>query len=314
MGERDWLGVLLGRIVVPIGQDRPPYWRENRVHRQIWFSSFNMSDENLPSYVAKIRRRGLRFLEGYPSTLYILGSHLLRCGDRLPMAAVLTSSETLHPVQREVIEEAFQCRVFDFYGLAERVAFAGECQVHDGLHLSEEFAFVEIVDESGRRVPDGDRGFVVGTSLHNRAMPMIRYRTSDVSAIRAAECSCGRALRVLEPITTKAEDVVVTPDGRFVSPSVLPHPFKPLVGIAKSQIVQEALDRVVVKLIPAEADIPRDQVDLLQQGLLERLGSQVSIEVEIVEEIPPERSGKFRWVISRVPTPDVVDWNQVNTR
>jgi phenylacetate-CoA ligase len=211
-----------------------------------------------------------------------------------------------------VIEEAFQCQLFDFYGLAERVAFAGECEYHDGLHLSEEFGFVEIVDDNGRRVPDGTRGFVVGTSLHNRAMPMIRYRTSDVSSIRSTKCSCGRMLRLLEPITTKAEDIVVTPDGRFISPSVLTHPFKPLVGIAKSQIIQESLDHVRVKLVPAEGTVPDDQIELLREGLLERLGSQVSIDVELVGELPPEPSGKFRWVISRVPTPDVVDWDQVN--
>jgi phenylacetate-CoA ligase len=311
MTRGDWLGVLLGRVIVPLTQRRPPYWRVNHVHRHVWFSSFHMSDENLSLYVSEIRRRGIRFLEGYPSTLYILANYLLRLGDRLPMQAVLTSSETLHLMQREAIEEAFECRIFDFYGLAERVAFAGECQSHEGLHLAEEFAYVEIVDEEGEVVPDGTRGFLVGTSLHNCAMPMIRYRTSDVTAILTDPCPCGRTLRRIEPIRTKAEDVVVTPDGRMISPSVLTHPFKPLESVTKSQIIQEEPDRIRVRLVSQPTALPDSERSKLIAALGARLGDDMRIEIEEVDEIPPEPSGKFRWVVSRVPNPVELDWSRL---
>src|SRR6266478_172539 len=70
MPEDAWIGLLLGRLIVPPAQRRPPFWRTNWMLRQTWFSSFHMSDETLGGYVAEMRRRGLRFLEGYPSTLY----------------------------------------------------------------------------------------------------------------------------------------------------------------------------------------------------------------------------------------------------
>ena len=311
--EREWLGVLLGRIIVPLSQRRPPFWRANHVHRQLWFSSFHMNDENLSLYVSEIRRRGLRFLEGYPSTLYILASYGIRRHDRLPMQAVLVSSETLHQVQRETIERAFECRIFDFYGLAERVAFAGECQCHDGLHLAEEYAYVEIVDDEGQVVPDGKPGFLVGTSLHNRAMPMIRYRTSDVTAIRTDPCPCGRTLRRIEPIRTKAEDVIVTPDGRMISPSVLTHPFKPLESVTKSQIIQEELDRIRVRVVSKSASLPNLERLQLTKALTDRLGHGVRIDIEEVDDITPEPSGKFRWVISRVSNPVGLDWSQLES-
>jgi phenylacetate-CoA ligase len=227
------------------------------------------------------------------------------------MQAVLTSSETLHLMQREAIEKAFECRIFDFYGLAERVAFAGECQSHEGLHLAEEFAYVEIVSAEGKVVPDGTRGFLVGTSLHNSAMPMIRYRTSDVTAIVTDPCPCGRTLRRIEPIRTKAEDVVLTPDGRMISPSVLTHPFKPLESVTKSQIIQEERDRIRVRVVSTPAALPDSERSQLIAALGARLGDDVRIEIEEVDEIPPEPSGKFRWVVSRVPNPVELDWSRL---
>lgn len=310
MGEHDWIGLLLGRVVVPPEQTTPPFWRRNHVQRQIWFSSFHMSDANLRAYVDEIRGRGLRFLDGYPSTLFILAQHLLRRGERLPLAAVFTSSETLHAVQREAIESAFACRIFDYYGLAERVIFASECEVHAGKHLAEDFGATEVVDADGNPVAEGEIGHLVGTSLHNVAMPMLRYRTTDLTAIVPGTCACGRPFRRIRDVTTKAEDIVVTPDGRMISPSILTHPFKPFDQILKSQIVQESPERLLVKLVPSER-FGDDDREKLVTGLRERLGDAVTIEVEQVDDIPRDASGKFRWVISRVPHSERLDWRQV---
>ena len=299
MPEDAWIGLLLGRVTVPPAQRSPPFWRTNWMLRQVWFSSFHMSDENLETYVAEMRGRGLQFLEGYPSTLYILASYLRRRGTTLPMRAVFSSSETLLPLQRAVIEEAFGCPLFDFYGLAERVIFAGECEQHAGKHLSAEFGYVEVVDEEGMPVAPGQPGYLVGTSLHNTAMPMIRYRTTDYSAVLTEPCPCGRTSPRLRDVTTKAEDIVITPDGRMISPSVLTHPFKPLDQIVKSQLIQERPDHLLVKIVASDRFQPEHERELVA-ALQERLGHDMTIEVRVVDDIPREASGKYRWVISRV--------------
>lgn len=307
MGESDWIGLFLGRVIVPLSQTTPPFWRVNRVHRQIWFSSFHMNDETLGRYVDEIRNRRLRFLEGYPSTLFILARYLVRNGQCLPMQAVITSSETLHQAQLEAIEEAFACRVFDFYALAERVVYAGECELHTGKHIDEEYGIAEIVDDDGRPLPPGRPGHLIGTSLHNMAMPMLRYRTGDVSAIIEEPCPCGRTLRRLRAVTTKAEDIVVTPDGRLISPSVLTHPFKPFSQIRKSQLVQVAEDRLVVRIV-GDRDFGPAEWGELRAGLAQRLGPEMKIDLDLVEDIPREASGKYRWVISHVRHPCSLSW------
>jgi phenylacetate-CoA ligase len=115
---------------------------------------------------------------------------------------------------------------------------------------------------------------------------------------------------LLDPITTKAEDVLQLPDGRIISPSILTHPFKPFDQIIKSQVIQVALDHVLVKIVAGASFTPKHQAELVA-GMQVRLGGDVRIEVELVDEIPPERSGKFRWVVSRVETPYSPPWDRL---
>ncbi len=217
----------------------------------------------------------------------------------LPLKGVLTSSETLFSFQKEEIERAFRCKIFDFYGLAERVIFATECSAHEGKHLNFEYGVTEFVDEKGYPVAAGKSGQMVGTSLHNMGMPMIRYATSDRSFLKKEKCPCGRTLPLMDAVTTKEEDIILTPDGRWISPSVLTHPFKPLKNILESQIIQEDIDLVVIKIVKSSQYLVEDS-DKLIHGLRERLGGSVNIRLEFVEHIDREKSGKFRWVISRV--------------
>jgi len=304
----DWIGVFLGRMIVAPNRVVPPFWQSNRVQRQVWFSSFHLSEESLPIYVEEIRRRGLRFLEGYPSTLYILGRHLLERSQKLQMTSVFTSSETLHSVQEEVIEAAFGCPIHDYYGAAERVIFAGECEVHEGKHLAEEYGITEVVDDDGMPLPPGEPGWLVGTSLHNEAMPLIRYRTSDISAILEEPCPCGRRSIRIADVATKAEDIVITPEGKMISPSVLTHPFKPFDDLEMSQVIQDRMDHVRIRLVSRGTFGAEREADLVSR-LQERLGPSMQIEVEYCDGIPREPSGKFRWVISQVDHACRFDWS-----
>ena len=189
-------------------------------------------------------------IDGYPSSLYVLARLLLKRGERLPVRAAITSSETLYDFQRQAIEEAFACRVFDYYAAAERVIFSVECNQHSGHHLCEEYGITEVLGDDDQPVPPGSEGYLVGTTLHNVGMPLIRYRTTDRGAFKPGRCSCGRPLQLTEDVTTKAEDLLRLRDGRLIPPSVLTHPFKPLDSIEGSQIVQTDLDRLLIRIVP----------------------------------------------------------------
>ena len=294
------IAVARGNVIVPLDQRTPPFWRFNRQQNQMLLSSFHLSKDNLPAYYEALRAWGPDVLDGYPSTLFLLAKYLQVRGEFFPLKAAVTSSETLYPFQREVIEERFQCRVFDYYALAERAVFSGECERHEGHHIAMEYGLAEVTDEQGTPRPAGQVGRLVGTTLHNTAMPLIRYSTNDMSALRPAACSCGRGLTLMEDVTTKAEDVLTLKDGRLISPSVLTHPFKPLDCIEGSQIVQTAPDAITVRLIPGDR-----YTDAMTQHLVSelraRLGQDIDVRIECVTALETSPNGKFKWVISRVP-------------
>ncbi len=293
--------VVRGNVIVPLSQNRAPFWRHNRNLNQLVMSSFHLTTDNLTGYFAAMREFRPTVVDGYPSSLYVLARTLLNRNERLPVKAAITSSETLYDFQRAAIEEAFQCRVFDYYAAAERVVFAVECDRHEGHHLCSEYGFTEFTDEAGDALPAGTEGFMTGTTLHNLGMPLIRYRTTDRTAQKTASCSCGRTLPLMEDVTTKAEDLLRLRDGRLIPPSVLTHPFKPLDSIEASQLVQTDLDRLLVRLIPRPDYSERDAEHLVRELKL-RLGADMQIDIELVDAMPRTARGKFKWVISEVPT------------
>lgn len=295
----DRIAVIRGNVIVPLEQKKPPFWRYNYLHNHILLSSFHLTAENIKYYIDELKRYKPKVLDGYPSTVYVLAKYLKNKGETLCLNAVLTSSETLFDFQREVIEDSFQCKIYDYFGSAERVLFSTECDHHQGHHVASEYGITEIVDENYKNVATGDVGYIVATSLHNKAMPLIRYLTNDMSALKASTCSCGRGLPLMDDVTTKAEDMLTLRDGRLISPSVLTHPFKPLTSIHASQIIQEDIDHVSVKLVASDEYTAHDGERLIQ-GLKERLGGDVDVRISLVDSLERTRNGKFKWVISRV--------------
>lgn len=305
--QKNWAGLqfgdpfvsLQGRQVVPASQEKAPFWVMNRVHNQLFMSSFHLKDEHLGSYVEKIQQFRPKGVEGYPSTLYILARYLKKTERYCPVPAVLTSSETLLPLQRELIEERFQCRVFDFYGMAERVIYASECLFHAGKHVNPDYGIVEVLDTNNQPLSEGTLGTIAATGLWNFAMPLIRYKTSDASAILPGTCACGRSFPLMDQVTTKLEDIIVLEDGRMIPSSILTHPFKPLDNILKSQIIQ--IDRKTLEIYVVRGSKYTDgDSQILLKGMKERVGNNMDINIKFVEDIPNEKSGKFRWVISKL--------------
>jgi phenylacetate-CoA ligase len=295
----DRVAVIRGNIIVPLNTVKPPFWRYNYLHNQLLLSSFHLKPENIDLYLDELRNYSPKTLDGYPSTVYILAKYLKNKGEKLKLHSVLTSSETLYDFQRETIEESFDCKVYDYYGSAERVLFTTECNKHTGGHIGMEYGITEICDSNGITLENGATGTVIATSLHNYAMPLIRYKTNDNSAIKTVFCDCGRVHKLLDDVTTKAEDTIVLKDGRMISPSVLTHPFKPLTSILESQIIQNEISNITVKL-RVDNNFNEDDKQALVHGLSDRLGKDTNIDIELVDSLERTSTGKFKWVISKI--------------
>ena len=304
---RGWAGwqpgekraTFFGYMVVPPERREPPLWRYDRPERRLLCSVYHMARENVGLYLDKLREYQPKVIEGYPSYLSFLALHLERAGQKLPVHAIFTYSETLYPHQRRLIEDRFACKIFDWYGLTEKVASAVQCGYTDGYHVNAEKTIVEIIKPDGTPAAPGEYGEIVGTNLDEYGMPLLRYRSGDVSAYRPATCACGRGLPLIEQVQTRVDDIITTPDGRLINPAPLAGLFRQPT-IEKARIIQQELDQVEVLIVAAPGYAEADS-EPIERGIRAVLGPEVNISVKLVEDIPCTASGKYPFIVSKVP-------------
>jgi phenylacetate-CoA ligase len=301
VGQRS--ATFAGRIIIPSHQKGPPYWRRNPGLNNTLFSSYHISDNTVSAYLEELEKLNPRFIDSYPSAIFAIAQYVNRNAvlHTIRPKAIITSSETLFPHQRLEIEKAFQCPVFDQYGSAEMVAFIGQCEF-GVYHANPEYGLLEVVDKDGMPVAEGSVGQLVCTGFLNFAMPLIRYRIGDSVILGSHTCNCGRNFPVVESVVGRTDDLIVTPDGRYVGR--LDPIFKGLKHIKESQIIQERTDLITILLV-REPGYTEDIGLELIEALKRRVG-EVTITIKYCNSIPRTEAGKFRSVISRITSPTSV--------
>ena len=294
---KDARATFSGRMVEPDPQQESTIYRYNAVEKQVYFSAFHLKPATASHYVDALIKHKVVWMTGYAVSFYLLAKYILDQNLQVPpLKAIITTSEKLTPEMRAVMQRAFQCRVFEEYSTVENCLFASECE-HGKLHLSPDVGIVEILRPDGSPCPPGEIGEVVTTCLTRSFQPLVRFRLGDLAAWDPDLCLCGRQMPVLREVVGRIEDVVTGPDGRqmvrfhgiFVDQ---PH-------VIEGQIIQESLSRFTVKVVPANG-FSEDDVSDIQHRMHQRLGNEVYIKVEQVEQIPRTSSGKFQAVISEV--------------
>jgi phenylacetate-coenzyme A ligase PaaK-like adenylate-forming protein len=289
-----WCGHFAGRSIVPLSQRKAPFWRYNRPGRQIIFSGYHMSPQNLSSYVEELRRRRPPWLHGYPSLLALLAGHVIQSRSELgyEIEWITTGAENLLPHQSELISRAFGVRPVQHYGMAEAVANISECD-RGALHVDEDFAAVELV-------PRGSGTYsVVGTNFTNPLTPFLRYEVEDLVAIEPdGACECGRPGRVVSRIDGRLEDYVVLKDGTRIGR--MDHVFKDMVNVREAQIVQRHAGEMTLRVVRLSGYTPADESALLRETR-KRVGDETDVRLEYVDRLERSPIGKLRFVISDIP-------------
>jgi phenylacetate-CoA ligase len=289
--------VFAGRLLMPPNPKRPVYWRWNWAANTVLFSSYHLSPDTMPLYAGALERFQPDLIDTYPSSLVPLARFLDREGrTTIRPRAIITSSETLLPQDRALIERAFRCRVYDHYGAAEMAAFISQCE-RGCYHVNPEFGIVEVVVGERPALP-GETGEMVATSFVNPVMPLIRYVTGDLAVAGQGECGCGRAFPVVDRVIGRADDVVVTPDGRRVGR--LDPVFKAIDNVYETRIVQDAADHLRVEVVPTVGFAAAERERLVAE-LRARVGPSMGIEVVEVVAIPRTARGKLQTVVRLEP-------------
>lgn len=302
---RRWWGVqpgerevyLWGAPVELNATDRVKTLRDRLVN-QLLLNAFEMSPARMDAYLDAIETWNPKAIYGYASSLALLAAHAeaRSVKPRLPALRVASSTgEPLFPHQRELIERVFGVPVSVEYGARDAGLMALESP--DGVLLQmSETHLIEILDAAGNPAEEGE---AVITSLVSAAQPFIRYRTGDVVRRSGRRDPGGRGLAVLDAVVGRQTDFLVAADGRIMHALAAIYVLRAVPGVAQFKLVQHAVDRVEVQLVPDAHwnDAAREAV---VRGLRARLGDALAVELNLRESIAPEASGKHRYVVSHV--------------
>lgn len=303
-----WWGVDIGdpEVVIwgsPIElgtQDRVKLIRD-KLLRTYLIPAFAMSPVKIDGFIKQINALKPKMLFGYPSALAHIAIHAQKTGQvmsDLGIKVAFVTSERLYDHQREKIEEVFSCPVANGYGGRDAGFIAHQCPA-GSMHITAEDIIVEIVDNAGQILPDGEAGEIVVTHLATRDFPFIRYRTGDIGVLGDELCSCGRGLPLLKEIQGRTTDFIVAQDGTVLHGLALIYVLRGIDGVESFKIIQHSLELTSVQIVKNK-HYSQDNDKKIQAEFKQRLGENVQVDIEHLDLIEKEKSGKFRYVISHV--------------
>jgi len=281
-------------------QDKIKLLRD-KLFRSKLIPAFDLTDEKILGFIDEIKSYQPKMLFGYPSVFALMAKVALKYDvdlTQLDIKVVFVTSERLYPYQRDIIESTFNSPVANGYGSRDAGFIAHQCP-SGSMHVSAEDMIVEIVNSTGEVVPDGVKGEIVVTHMATSDFPFIRYQTGDIGAISTKDCDCGRSLPILEQIEGRTTDFVIAEDGTMMHGLALIYVLRELPGIEEFKIIQETQLLTNILIVPT-VSVSQKLSNQIIEGIKARLGENVVVNLKVVSAIPAEKSGKFRYVQSKV--------------
>jgi len=263
--------------------------------------------------VEKIRSLKADVLDGYSSSLYLLAKYL----DDENISGIspkflIGGAELIDEVSRKFVEDVFCVPFYDQYACIEFERIAWECPDRMGYHIDADSLIVQFVDDAGNEVSSGESGEIICTSLFNFAMPLIRYSVGDMGIPSGEECTCGRGLPLMNVMEGRTDSLLMLPNGRIISPrsfTVAMSSFEYYPFFSQFRIIQKkrSLFHIKIKLHNENIDkdmISRKLVNYLSNTLSLDLNN-INFEVYFVDNIPLDKTGKLKIVISELDEKDL---------
>lgn len=248
----------------------------------------------------KIKEYNPDILYSFPSIFKTLSYEINKEPSLKPSNArlIFTHGETLTESCRETVESAFGAEIYNTYGSTEFNRLAFECGQHSGFHIISDCAVIEIIKD-GQNVGPGEEGEIYVTGLYNYAMPLIRYKLGDIGIMSEEDykCPCGRNWPLIKSIEGRTDDFLTLPSGRVISPRTI-NVIDDIPGIVEYRTIQKKRDTFHVQVVPANNYSIDTNKQIEEQIRLGCVGENINVEIELVGEIPRERTGKLKTIIS----------------
>lgn len=263
----------------------------------LMLSSYHLAAERLPEYLEAIEKFQPDLLHAYPSAALQLAGFLERAGQswRTPLKGLLCGSEQLTLPQKRLLERVFQCRVYRWYGHSERVVLAGEGRQSELFYFWPQYGLVEFgpPDEDGLCE-------IIGTSFHNRAMPLIRYRTGDYARLANPKIhDLEFPWRAIAEIAGRGQEFLVSATGRHISLTALNMHDDIFNGLYAVQFCQEQPGQAEFRYVPGP-QFSRSRLAVIEAGIRRKLGDDFAVTMREVAETEKTARGKHRWLVSKL--------------
>jgi phenylacetate-coenzyme A ligase PaaK-like adenylate-forming protein len=270
----------------------PAHAPHTRYRDEIELSPSHLDERGALAYLELLRTFAPAHFRTYPSVAMMLAKTMADRGLEPPrVRTIWTQSETMDADDRAYIEASWGAPVVDYYGMQEKCVAMSQCEA-GRMHVHSDFGLVEFVESDFPPLCH-----VIATGFYNDAMPLLRYATRDLAIPETTPCPCGRALPTVRRLVGRLEDYLVDRDGAPVLEADAT--IASLTTIRECQIVQESLERTRVLVVPGRHYQSEDG-DELARRLRQQLGDGVEVTIETKARIPRTKTGKQRFIVSRV--------------
>ncbi len=305
---RRWWGAEVGEPEVyiwgaPVELNKTDWVKtvRDRLLNQLVLNAFAMSPERMDRYLDAIESFQPRSIYGYSSSVALLAAHARERGRRLRLPrlkVVCTTGEPLYDHQRGLMREVFGVPVANEFGSRD-IGFTAHETPHGQMLLMSESIILEVLDADGNPVAPGQMGEAVMTGLCSEAQPFIRYRTGDMVRMCPEADKDGRGLHVIADVMGRQTDFLVRSDGTIMHALAGIYVLRAVDGVGEFKLIQHDKLNLEVQVV-ANRRWQADMIQAIETGLKKRLGQDVHIQVRLLDTIPPEASGKHRYVVSHV--------------
>ncbi len=266
----------------------------------IQLPSYHLGKEYFLKYLRILQTKQTKYIYGYASALSDFSKEIKDNNlDFRFVKGLFSSSDMLYPAQRKLIEEVIGTKITDIYGNPESGLISYECNEHSGYHYGMLNSYVEITDEAGKNLEQGNQGKVVVTSLNSECFPIIRYDNGDIASMTNENCSCGRGLIKLTNLGGRSRDYVILRNGQHIHGAFFNH----LSSIYKANwlnryhIIQNNQDELIFQCL-VNRKPTEEELNSIKNEIKTGTGNLIRIETQIVDDIPVTKMGKYK-LISR---------------
>lgn len=266
-----------------------------------------LDEETILNYIKLIKKYRPKVIFGYTNSFHTIASYILRNDIKsLNVPILINGAETLFPNWIENIEKAFGGSIYNHYATRESSLVSDECTEKNGCHISMENGYIEIIKNTKPAI--NEKGSITITDFNNFSMPLIRYEIGDIGLISDEECSCGRAHTKLKNIEGRISDFITSRAGNVYSPLAFmwlfyqdPYKYDPhtFLEIKNYQIIQESLDKLIINIVPTDEYSEKTELKIRENFNI-LIKDEFDLEIRLVNEIPLTKSGKRRYVISKI--------------